>query len=145
MPRYFRIEEAEKLLPQVERLLREAISLKADYLKADEDLNVELRRIAMLGGSLINREQILGLKALRDTNGARLKEALEGVQQTGCEIKDLDIGLIDFLTVFEGQEVYLCWKLGEEGISFWHGLEEGFRGRKAIDADFLTKHGPQRQ
>jgi hypothetical protein len=145
MPRYFRIEEAEGLLPRVEKLLREAISLKSDYLKAEEDLNSELRRIAMLGGSLVNREHILALRAVRDTTAAQLKESLEAVQEIGCEIKDLDLGLIDFLTIFRGQEVYLCWKLGEEGITFWHGLEEGFRGRKQIDSDFLAQHGPQRQ
>ena len=144
MPRYFRIEEAEGLLPRVEEHLRDAISLKADYQKADEQLNDALRRIAMLGGSTINREQILSVRAVRDTSAARLKEIFDTIQEIGCEVKDLDIGLIDFLTLYNGEEVYLCWKLGEHGITHWHGLQEGFPGRKPIDQEFLGNHGPQK-
>jgi hypothetical protein len=55
-------------------------------------------------------------------------------------VKDLDIGLVDFPTVFRGVEVCLCWKLGEPRIGYWHGAEEGFRGRKPIDQDFLAHH-----
>ena len=62
------------------------------------------------------------------------------MQAIGCVVKDLDIGLIDFPTEFRGEEVYLCWKLGEPRIEFWHGVEEGFRGRKAIDQDFRDHH-----
>ena len=62
------------------------------------------------------------------------------IQENGVVVKDLDIGLIDFPTLFRGEEVYLCWKLGETGIRFWHGLDEGFRGRKPIDEEFLANH-----
>jgi hypothetical protein len=144
MPRYFRVEEAEGLLPRVEERLREAIALKSDYQKADEQLNDALRRIAMLGGAIVDREQILSIRAARDTSAARLKEIFEAIQGIGCEVKDLDIGLIDFLTLYNGEEVYLCWKLGEQGITHWHGVQEGFAGRKAIDEEFLGKHGPQK-
>jgi hypothetical protein len=144
MPRYFRVEEAEGLLPRVEQHLREAIALKSDYQKADEQLNDALRRIAMLGGSTVDREQILAIRAVRDTSAARLKEIFEGIQEIGCEVKDLDIGLIDFLTLYNGEEVYLCWKLGEQGITHWHGIQEGFAGRRAIDQEFLGSHGPQK-
>jgi hypothetical protein len=144
MPRYFRVEEAEGLLPRVEERLREAIALKSDYQKADEQLNDALRRIAMLGGAIVDREQILSIRAARDTSAARLKEIFEAIQEIGCEVKDLDIGLIDFLTLYNGEEVYLCWKLGEKGITHWHGVQEGFAGRKAIDEEFLGKHGPQK-
>jgi len=58
------------------------------------------------------------------------------LQDLGCLVKDLDTGLVDFPALFRGQEVYLCWKLGEPSIEFWHGVDEGFRGRKAIDSDF---------
>jgi hypothetical protein len=144
MPRYFRVEEAEGLLPRVEERLREAIALKSDYQKADEQLNDALRRIAMLGGAIVDREQILSIRAARDTSAARLKEIFEAIQEIGCEVKYLDIGLIDFLTLYNGEEVYLCWKLGEKGITHWHGVQEGFAGRKAIDEEFLGKHGPQK-
>jgi hypothetical protein len=58
----------------------------------------------------------------------------------GVLVKDLDIGLIDFLTHYQGREVCLCWKLGEERIRFWHGTGEGFAGRKPIDGEFLENH-----
>ena len=61
---------------------------------------------------------------------------MEKLQDLGCLVKDLDIGLVDFPTLFRGQEVYLCWKVGEPSIEFWHGMNEGFGGRKAIDRDF---------
>ena len=48
--------------------------------------------------------------------------------------------LVDFPTLFKGVEVYLCWKLGEPAIDFWHGIDEGFRGRKPIDKEFLDHH-----
>jgi hypothetical protein len=76
----------------------------------------------------------------RDKLAQRLKSAIEQMQEFGCVVKDLDTGLVDFPTLFRGVEVYLCWKLGESRIEYWHGMEEGFRGRKAIDKDFLENH-----
>jgi hypothetical protein len=60
-------------------------------------------------------------------------------------VKDLDIGLIDFRCYYHGEEVYLCWKLGEPGIAWWHGLEEGYRGRRPIDEEFLKHHRGERE
>jgi hypothetical protein len=88
----------------------------------------------------VNREKALDAKARREQSAAVLRNAIESVQQMGCLVKDLDTGLVDFPTLFRGVEVYLCWKLGESGIDYWHGVEEGFRGRKAIDQDFLDHH-----
>ena len=84
--------------------------------------------------------QLLDQKRRRDSSAAGLKETLEKIQEYGCVVKDLDIGLLDFPTLYRGEEVYLCWKLGEKGIGYWHGVHEGFRGRKAIDSEFLANH-----
>lgn len=63
-----------------------------------------------------------------------LVEIVSGLEHQGIVVKDLDEGLIDFPSIREnGQEVYLCWKVGENDIRFWHGLEEGFAGRKRIE------------
>jgi len=94
----------------------------------------------MSGGASVDRAQVLQAKNQRDAIVPRLKEAIEKIHDLGCLVKDLDIGLIDFPTLLRGEEVYLCWKLGEPGIQFWHGVEEGFRGRKRIDQDFLDNH-----
>jgi len=140
MPKRFTLLEAEALLPEIENSLREAIRLKAQYLEVEQALQAQAQQVAMQGGMVVDRQAILDKRALRDHHGERLKAMVEKVQDFGCVIKDLDIGLIDFVTLFRGQEVYLCWRLGESGIGFWHGMEEGFAGRKAIDRDFLENH-----
>ncbi len=144
MSKRFTHGEAESLLPEVERSLREAIAQKERYEVAGESLRSVAQRVSLAGGSLVNREAIMEDRARRDASGERLKEAVEEIQALGVLIKDLDIGLIDFPTLFRGQEVYLCWKFGERGIRYWHGIEEGFRGRKEIDRDFLDNHEGER-
>jgi len=141
MPRYFTLDECTALLPKVERALRDAVLHKSEYHKADTELDSSMKHIRVSGGARVNRSAYLATRARRDSSAAALREALERVEQTGAVVKDLDIGLIDFLSLYRGREVYLCWRLGEEKIAFWHGIEEGFRGRKPIDEDFLRCHG----
>jgi len=140
MTRYFTLQQAERLLPDVERAIHEAIRLKAEYEQAETELRSEMQRVTMLGGVDLNRGAFAELRSRRAASAERLKETIEEIHEIGCLVKDLDIGLIDFPTLFRGEEVYLCWKLGETGIAYWHGVEEGFRGRKAIDSEFLKNH-----
>jgi hypothetical protein len=140
MPRHFTLTEAERMLPEVERALRDALFHKAEYQAADESLNATLQGIRMAGGSRVNPGPILATRARRDASAGALREVFETIEQIGVLVKDLDIGLIDFLTLYQGREVCLCWKLGEEHIRFWHGMEEGFAGRKPIDDEFLENH-----
>jgi len=140
MPRYFTLQQAEKLLPEVEAAIREAMSYKSKYQQAEEEWQSFSNRVTMQGGMLVDHSKVMDQKRRRDSSAQRLKEALEEIQEYGCVVKDLDIGLIDFPTLFRGEEVYLCWKLGESGIRFWHGVQEGFRGRKPIDQAFLAQH-----
>src|SRR5437773_2267938 len=62
-----------------------------------------------------------------------IKAALERILWTGCLVKDLDMGLLDFPAVIDKEEVYLCWKLGEDRIRFYHRQDEGYAGRKPLD------------
>jgi hypothetical protein len=140
MSRRFTLEEAEGLLPEIEKTLREAISHKSEFEQAEGALQAINQRVIMLGGVLVDRQAVYQDKLRRDQSGELLKAAIEKIQEFGCVIKDLDIGLIDFPTMFRGEEVYLCWKLGEAGIAFWHGTQEGFAGRKPIDTDFRDHH-----
>ena len=140
MPQYFTLSESEKLLPVVESALRAAILHKAEYQKANQDLEDGSRRIRMSGGSQVNRGEFLSTRVRRDGSAAALKAALEQIEETGALVKDLDTGLIDFLTRYHGREVCLCWRLGEDRIRFWHGTDEGFRGRKPIDEEFVKSH-----
>jgi hypothetical protein len=140
MPRRFTLAEAQRLIPRVEELLREAIGIKASFEEAEKQIQSMQERVMMMGGVTLDRDKAVDARTRRDGAAARLRSAIESVQEAGCLIKDLDIGLIDFPTSYRGVEVYLCWKLGETGIEYWHGVDEGFRGRKKIDQDFLDHH-----
>lgn len=140
MPRYFTLLQAERLLPDVECSIREALALKIEYQDSENKIQKATQRIVNLGGSNVDRGQFAGEKMRRDAAIEALKAAIEKIHEFGCQVKDLDIGLIDFPCLYRGQEVLLCWKLGENGISFWHSLEDGFGGRKPIDEDFLSNH-----
>lgn len=140
MPRYFSLREAERLIPEVDKAIRHAIRVKDDYQLVEIEFQKFMARIQMMGGSRINRDDVISLRERRETLATRLREAIKSIQDFGCQIKDLDIGLIDFPTRYKGVEVLLCWKLGERGITWWHGEEEGFRGRKPIDDEFIAGH-----
>jgi hypothetical protein len=140
MPRFFTLQQAEKMLPDVASAIREAISVKNEYERMESESHSFSQRVAVMGGVRVDRSQFLAQKNDLQQAASALKQAVEKVQEFGCLVKDLDIGLIDFPTLFQGEEVYLCWKLGEAGIGFWHGVHEGFRGRKPIDSGFLEQH-----
>jgi hypothetical protein len=140
VPRYFTLPQAEGLLPEVERFLRDALFQKSEALIAHRELEETSDRIRMSGGMQVNQGQLQAVLTRRDTSAAALKDALERIEETGALVKDLDIGLIDFLSRFQDRDVCLCWKLGESGIGFWHGLEEGFQGRRPIDQEFREGH-----
>jgi hypothetical protein len=140
LPRYFTLTESERLLPDVERSLKDALFHKSEYQKADGQLDGSVQHIRMSGGARVDRGAYLATRARRDSSAGALKEALEQIAQLGVLVKDLDIGLIDFLSLYHGREVCLCWKLGEDRIRFWHGTDEGFQGRKPIDDEFRSTH-----
>ncbi|MBM3775738.1 MAG: DUF2203 family protein [Acidobacteria bacterium] len=140
MSRRFTLAEAGRLLPHVGRLIREAVRLKAEMAEAEALLQGVSHQITLSGGMVVDRSRALEARSQRDSSARGLKSALEKIEQTGCVVKDLDVGLVDFPTLFRGSEVYLCWKLDEPAIRFWHGVDEGFAGRKPIDQEFLDNH-----
>lgn len=140
MPKFFTLQQAEKILSDVEPAIREAISAKAEYERAESEWQNVSERVSVLGGMRVDRARMMQQKNQREAAARAFQQAVEKVHKFGCLVKDLDIGLIDFPTLFQGEEVYLCWKLGERGIQFWHGVSEGFRGRKPIDSRFLQHH-----
>ena len=140
MAKRFTLVEAQSLIPEVESLLRQALDAKGGYQDAEQVIHRFSEHVMMMGGVMVDRERALESRARRDEAASRLRNRIEAVLETGCLVKDLEIGLVDFPTLFRGVEVYLCWKLGESGITFWHGVDEGFRGRKPIDQDFIDHH-----
>jgi hypothetical protein len=140
MPRYFTLAQAERALPKVEERIREALFVKAEHQRAEEELRGITRKILLSGGVIVDQTHVAGVKSAKERAAARLQEACEEIQEIGCFVKDLDIGLLDFPTLYKGREVYLCWRLGEDRIRFWHHVEDGFRGRQPIDDEFLDNH-----
>src|SRR5262245_33650281 len=112
MPRYFTLAQAERTLPKVEERIREALFVKAEHQRAEEELRATARKIFMSGGALIDRNHVAKLKDSRHHAATQLQEVCDQIQEYGCLVKDLDIGLIDFPTLYKGNEVYLCWRLG---------------------------------
>jgi hypothetical protein len=90
-------------------------------------------RIQRSGGLMVRYEDAAKLRIERNRTEESIREALERIHATGCIVKDLEVGLLDFPARIDGEEVYLCWKLGEDRIRFYHRQDEGFAGRKPID------------
>lgn len=133
--RYFDRDEAEALLPMISNVLAEARAHKEKMDVLDREFAQAAAKIMILGGWIPPYKELSEKRALRNQTNEKIREAITRIQDTGCVLKDLDEGLVDFPTVREGREVYLCWKLGEERIGYWHGMDEGFAGRKPLDED----------
>jgi hypothetical protein len=132
-PKLFTLTEAERTRREVEPVLVEAIELRHKLAPLDEELTALAARIQWSGGLAVAYEQVARVRFERERLADSLKAAIEKIQDTGCVVKDLDTGLLDFPAIVDNQEVYLCWRLGEERIRFWHRQDEGFAGRKPID------------
>jgi hypothetical protein len=131
--RSFTLEEAQSLLPILESLLRTAIDGRKLIEAVDAELQQLAHRVFLSGGLLVNIVQVARRKAEREKTIQRVKDTLAEIDATGVQVKDLDIGLLDFPCQVESRTVLLCWKLGEKGITHWHDTSEGFAGRKPID------------
>jgi len=131
--KYFDRHEAEELLPAIQQFLEEARKQKQALDSVTSDISNASLRIMMLGGSLPPFSELNHKKSQREKIAEQLSRTVDEIQQTGCVVKDLDTGLVDFPSLRRGEKVYLCWKLGEERIGYWHGIEEGFAGRKPLD------------
>ena len=129
----FSLREAERLRVQLEPILIEAIELRRKLGDLDEKLGKLAERIQRSGGLMVRYEEAAKLRIERNNVEEKVREALEHIHSTGCIVKDLEVGLLDFPARIEGEDVYLCWKLGEDRIRFYHRQDEGFAGRKPID------------
>jgi hypothetical protein len=142
MPRTFTLAEAETLLPVLESLLRSAMQSKALIEEVDGEFDSLRSRIFLNGGTFVDVEKMARRKAEKEKAIQRAKDAVAEIDAAGVQVKDLDIGLLDFPCMVDGAVVLLCWKLGEKGITHYHGTSEGFAGRKPID-DRISR-GPKK-
>jgi hypothetical protein len=131
--RTFTLDEAQMLLPILESLLRQAINGKKLIENVDAELQETAHRVFLNGGMMLNVVHLARRKAEREKAIRRIKDALAEIDATGVQVKDLNIGLLDFPCNVEGEILLLCWKLGEPAIGHWHGTDEGFASRKPIN------------
>jgi hypothetical protein len=127
----FTRDEAEAFIPRVEPLLREIQALRAGMVEREEELARLQVKAASNGHSHL--DQIRLLQTELATLGQEIAARIATINRLGILIKDLEMGLIDFPTLRDGREVYLCWRLGEQGISWWHEIESGFAGRQRLE------------
>src|SRR6202021_503438 len=128
------LDKAQTLLPILESRLRSAISAKKTMDDVEAEMQELQQHIFMNGGTFVDIVPVARRKAERVKAEQRAKDALAEIDSIGVQVKDIDIGLLDFPCEVEGQIILLCWKLGEKSITHCHGTQEGFASRKPIDA-----------
>jgi hypothetical protein len=131
-PRYFTLDEANGALEELRPLAEEMVARQRDLVDAQGRRAMLGAQVGTNGGDLTPSDFAEADQELEQAASA-LAQIVEQIQAAGVLVKDLDQGLLDFPALRDGEEILLCWHVGEDDIQYWHGLEEGFAGRKPID------------
>ncbi|HEY2940111.1 MAG TPA: DUF2203 domain-containing protein [Gaiellaceae bacterium] len=129
--RHFTPEEANELLSEVRPIAEELVARRRAFVVTTARRARLASRIAGNGGDFDPQEP----RALQEQlvqEGEAVAQCVEQLDRLGVLVKDLDRGLLDFPALRTGEEVLLCWQVGEDEVAYWHGLEEGFAGRKPL-------------
>ena len=118
--RRFTLEQAQKALPLVRRVVSDIVEARERATQLQSNLE-----------SSSGKEHD-NVQAQLDGTIDRLHVYLDELTEIGCELKDFQIGLVDFIGRHQGRDIYLCWKLGEETIAYFHELNAGFAGRMPV-------------
>ena len=130
--RYFSVADVEALIPELSRIMGRVMSAQAEASEAQQRMQAEQQRIALAGGGILDRRAWRADAERVERLTAEIREGLRAIVELGGAPKDLGLGLVDFLHLRDGREVNLCWKYGEREIQHWHGLDEGYAGRKPL-------------
>jgi hypothetical protein len=130
--RHFTPEEANALLEQVRPVAESLVAHRRAFTVAAARRARLTQRISGNGGDFDPQEPS-DLDEQLQREAEAVAGAVEELQALGVLVKDLDRGLVDFPALRDGEEVLLCWQVGEGEVGYWHGLEEGFAGRKPLD------------
>jgi hypothetical protein len=122
--KYFSVEEANALLPKIEPLMKRLLARRAQATRRAQDLMPILEDLRSNVGGPTASELMLDFMAI--------EQLVDKIHSYGCLIKDLNGGLLDFLSERNGREVYLCWRYGEPQIEYYHELHTGFSGRRKL-------------
>ena len=131
MPTYFTLDEATALLPTIGPILERIISLRARLERTERDM-VSQHWKARTNGHADHNSSFGEGQSARDDLLAEINAELVKIHDLGVELKDPALGLIDFPSLRDGREVYLCWRLGETSIGYWHDTDTGFAGRQPL-------------
>jgi hypothetical protein len=131
-PRYFTPEEANEALAELGPLAEQMVEHRRELTDAQGRRAALGAQVGTNGGDLTPSDFAEADEEL-ERSAAALAECIERIQAAGVLIKDLDRGLLDFPALRDGEEILLCWHVGEDEIRYWHGVEEGFAGRKPLD------------
>jgi len=132
----FTLDEAQALVPVLESLLRRGIEAKQAAEGVSDELQRLSQRIFLAGGMHVDVGKVGRQRTEMGAHIQRAKDAVEEIDAIGVQVKDLDIGLLDFPCKVDDQIVLLCWKMGESRITHWHTVESGFSGRQPLDDRF---------
>jgi hypothetical protein len=131
-PRYFTLEEANDALVDLRPLAEQMVERRRELVEAQGRRAALGAQVGTNGGDLTPSDFSEADEELEQA-AAALALCVEQIQAAGALIKDLDQGLLDFPALREGEEILLCWRVGEDQIRYWHGVDEGFAGRKPLD------------
>ena len=130
--RYFTVADVEALIPDLSRIMKPVVSAHAEVSAMQERMQAEQQRIAMAGGGVLDRRAWRADKDKVERLTGEIRRGLGEIVELGGAPKDLGLGLVDFPHLRDGREVNLCWRYGEREIRHWHGLDEGYAGRKPL-------------
>jgi hypothetical protein len=130
--RVFTIEEANAALEEVRPLAEEMVKRRQTLAAAVAVLEQARLRIAGNGGGL-SPQDLAAAQEEANREALAVARCVERIIELGAQVKDLDQGLVDFPSRRGGEEILLCWHVGEDEIGYWHGTDEGFAGRKPLD------------
>lgn len=125
MPRYFTLHEANEALKTIRPLMDEVQMIRKTILANQPEAWPAIEKSAGNGGNRALSNMVQDFE--------RLDALVHQIQEAGAQIKDINIGLLDFSALKDGREVYLCWQHGENEIVFWHEVDAGYAGRQPIE------------
>jgi hypothetical protein len=132
--KFYTVDEANATLPLVRSILRDITELAQELRERNERLSrVKVPTPSAMGDA--HREELEEMQAELERGQERMREYEQELKNLNVELKDYVTGLIDFPCWMDGRAVYLCWRLGEPEISFWHEIDSGFAGRKKLARD----------
>ena len=121
---YFTVEQANAVVRAIRPLVAELLQIRGEIRERQPDLWPVIERSSGNGGSQLASQMAVEF--------GRVDKLVREVYATGAILRDLNLGLVDFLAQREGRDVYLCWRYGEEEIEYWHEIDGGYQNRKLI-------------